>query len=281
VRKDREKVIERAIEVTASSLIQQRERVHDLTYKLLSEVTAEMCPEDVHPDEWDVEGLEEAVRSRFHAGVELRDVPENLDDLIEAVWEPVEKVLVDREEEFGLYVFLFFARQFMLREIDEQWIAHLKNIEHLRTGIGLVGYATRNPKNEYKLRGFDLFKDTWERIEQTVTDRILTMQLSEEQRQLAEEGAEYETTVTRASRRQRGADRRGASNAEMQRLQEAARRAMAQLSNAGVQEQATEQVSAASKVKIREVGANDPCPCGSGKRYKKCHGRRKRRAKSA
>jgi preprotein translocase subunit SecA len=281
VRKDRDRVIERAIEVTASSLIQQRERAHDLTYKLLSEVTAEMCPVDVHPDEWDVEGLEEAVRKRFHAEVELRDVPENLDDLIDGVWEPVEKVLVDREEEFGLYVFLFFARQFMLREIDEQWIAHLKNIEHLRTGIGLVGYATRNPKNEYKLRGFDLFKDMWERIEQTVTDRILTMELSEEQRQLAEEGAEYETTVTRASRRQRGADRRGASSAEMQRLQEAARRAMAQLSNAGVQEKATERVSAASPVKIPEVGANDPCPCGSGKRYKKCHGRRKRRPKSA
>jgi preprotein translocase subunit SecA len=75
-----------------------------------------------------------------------------------------------------------------LGEIDEQWIAHLKNIEHLRTGIGLVGYATRNPKNEYKLRGFNLFKEMWENIEHTVLGRVLQMRLTEEERQAGRGG---------------------------------------------------------------------------------------------
>jgi preprotein translocase subunit SecA len=87
------------------------------------------------------------------------------------MWKQVEALLTQREQEFGLYTYLFYVRKFYLEEIDEQWIAHLKNIEHLRTGIGLVGYATRNPKNEYKLRGYNLFKEMWEGIENTVLAR--------------------------------------------------------------------------------------------------------------
>ncbi|HRI08577.1 MAG TPA: preprotein translocase subunit SecA, partial [Nannocystaceae bacterium] len=196
---DRRKILARAADVVARSLIQQRERVHDLSFKKVEETVFEICPDSVHPDEWDLPALEAAMRKRFRVEVGLREVEQDLDKLVDRLWKAVDKALTEKEESFGLYTFLFYVRQFYLAEIDEQWIGHLKNIEHLRTGIGLVGYATRNPKNEYKLRGFNLFKDMWEGIEHTVLDRVLQMRLTEAQRQAAEEGAEYETAVTRAN----------------------------------------------------------------------------------
>ncbi len=197
VANDRSAIIEQAIDVIARSLIQQRERIHDLLFAQMESIVLDLCPEDVHPDDWDTQGLEAAILERFGATVDLSSVKDSVDDLIERCWQAVEAVLQTKEEEFGLYTFLFYVRQIYLREIDEQWIAHLKNIEHLRTGIGLVGYATRDPKNEYKIRGYNLFKDMWTSIERTVLDHVLKLQLTEEQLRLAEEGAEYETTLTR------------------------------------------------------------------------------------
>jgi len=146
-----------------------------------------------------------------------------------------------------------------------------------------VGYATRNPNNEYKLRGYNLCKEMWEGIEQTVLDKVITLRLTEEERRQAEEGAEYETALTRASARQRGAQpRRAAGQAQLDKLQEAARRAMEQLQSAAATaamaspEEATEAAAAAAVANkdVPKVRPNDPCPCGSGKRYKKCHGKK-------
>src|SRR5690606_26954900 len=155
-------------DVVARSLIQQRERLHDLAYKNMEETVIAFCPENVHPDEWDLQGLEKAVREQYGITIDLREASHNVDKVIDQVWQKIEALLTERERQFGLYIYLFYVRQFYLTEIDEQWIAHLKNIEHLRTGIGLMGYATRDPKNEYKIRGYNLFKEMWETIERTV-----------------------------------------------------------------------------------------------------------------
>jgi preprotein translocase subunit SecA len=291
VKSDPRKVLARAVDVVARSLIQQRERVHDLTFKLVEEQVIKLCPEDVHPDEWDLEGLEKAVLDRFKVKVDLREIEDNLDKLVDRVWRTVEALLTQREQEFGLYTYLFYVRQFYLAEIDEQWIAHLKNIEHLRTGIGLVGYATRNPKNEYKIRGYNLFKDMWEGIEHTVLKQILSMRLTAEQKQQAEEGAEYETAVTRANRnaqeprRRAGQGRQQPGGEQLAKLQTAAREAMERLMAAGAQapgarpaqpqqaRPAEAQAEAPREKKMPKVGKNDPCPCGSGKLYRRCHGK--------
>jgi len=285
VKRDYQAILRVGAEEVASALIQQRERLHDLAYANVGKIVEQLCPPDMHPDEWEVENLEQEIKTRYGATIELRDVPQNLDDLIDLVWSSVEKLLLAREKEYGIYVYLFHIRQLWLGEIDAQWIAHLKNIEHLRTGIGLVGYATRNPKNEYKIRGYNLFREMWESIEQTVLDKVINMRLTEEQRQQAEEGAEYETALTRASAKQRGTPqaqaRAQAARAQVSRLQDAARRAADQLSAAARAGAAPAAAAAASPPKpkappaVPEVGANDPCPCGSGKRYKKCHGARK------
>jgi preprotein translocase subunit SecA len=292
VRTDYDAILKVAIDDIAHALIQQRERLHDLAYANVGKIVEGLCPADTHPDEWDVEGLEKAVKDRYGATISIRDVPENLDDLIDLCWSAVEKLLLSREQEIGLYVYLFHVRQLWLGEIDAQWIAHLKNIEHLRTGIGLVGYATRNPKNEYKIRGYNLFREMWEGIEQTVLDKVINLRLTEEQRKQAEEGAEYETALTRANARQRGAggtaaaQRVAAARAQVDKLAQAARAATERVQQAtagitGGGAPAAQAPARQSPPAMPEVGANDPCPCGSGKRYKKCHGKKAAEAASA
>ncbi len=276
VRTRRSDTLERAGKVIAQSLIEQRERIHDLANMVVEDLSYELCPPDVHPDDWNIDGLEKAVSERFYTSIEIRDVPENVDNLVDSVWKKVEAVLRGREDEFGLYTFLFYVRQFYLREIDEQWIAHLKNIDQLRTGLGRAGYATRDPTTENKIRGYNLFKETLESIEQTVLDKVLSMRLTEEQLRQAEEGAEYETSLTRAVGG-RSSGRRAAqqqAQGQLDRLQQAARRAMEQVDSAGMsagEPASTPPVAAA----IAKTRPNAPCPCGSGKRYKKCHGKRR------
>ncbi len=280
VKNDYDALLKLANEEVARALIQQRERLHDLAYANVGKTVETLCPPDTHPDEWEIDTLEKTIKERYGAEMSIRDVPQNVEDLVDLCWSAVEKLLLSREQEFGLYVYLFQVRQLWLGEIDAQWIAHLKNIEHLRTGIGLVGYATRNPKNEYKIRGFNLFREMWEGIEQTVLDKVINMRLTEEQRRQAEEGAEYETALTRANSRRAGGpapqqQRVAAARAQLDRVAQAARQAAEQVQGAmsGQAEPAARAKPAAPS--LPEVGANDPCPCGSGKRYKKCHGARK------
>ena len=291
IKTDRKAIVERTNQNVAASLIQQRERLMDLAFKLVDDTIVDLCPEDVHPDEWDLEGVEKAMLERFHVTMEIREVDEEVDKLVDRCWESVHESLLAREKDYGLYTFLFYVRQIYLHEIDEQWIDHLKNIEQLRAGIGLIGYASRNPKNEYKIRGFQLFKDMWDNIETTVLDQIIQMELTEEQKRQAAEGAEHQTTLTEASRkRERSTDKkRKGGDIELDKLQSAARRAVEKLQEANVatkprSKKATAKKAAASAAaassgeskgrQFPKVGRNDPCPCGSGKRYKKCHGKK-------
>ncbi|WP_443655672.1 hypothetical protein [Enhygromyxa salina] len=229
VRMDRDKLIARALDVVAASLIQQRERIHDLCYEHIEKAVMEQCPEDVHPDEWELEALENQLRARFYVDVDLSSVQDDIDKLVDTCWDRIEASLLAREQEFGLYVFLYQVRRIYLREIDEQWIGHLKDIEQLRAGIGLLGYANKNPKNAYKIEGFQLFRDMWESIAQTVLDQVLQMRLSEEDKRRAEEGAEYESTLTKASRRRERSTVAGRSDGQLQRLDAAAKAAVAKL----------------------------------------------------
>ena len=234
VRMNRNNIIARTLDVVSASLIQQRERIHDLCYQLVEKIVTELCPEDVHPDEWELETLEKELQRRFYIKVDLSSVQDDIEQLVDNCWDRVEASLLDREKEFGLYIFLYQVRRVYLREIDEQWIVHLKNIEQLRAGIGLLGYANRNPKNAYKIEGFKLFRDMWENIEQTVLDQVLQMRLSEEDKRRAEEGAEYESTLTRASQRRERSTATRRESGELEKLDAAAKAAVAKLKAASL-----------------------------------------------
>jgi preprotein translocase subunit SecA len=245
---NRNKVIARALEVIAASLIQQRERIHDLCYEHVEKAVVELCPEDVHPDEWELEALENQMHERFRVTVDLSDIQDDVEQVVDTCWDKVEASLLAREQEFGLYVFLYQIRRIYLREIDEQWITHLRNIEQLRAGIGLLGYANKNPKNAYKIEGFALFRAMWENIAQTVLDQVLQMRLSEEDKRAAEEGAEYESTLTRASRRRERSTAAGRQSGQLEKLDAAAKAAVAKLKAASLGESAPSGVGAAAAI---------------------------------
>jgi len=259
VKDDRDQVIERSLEVVAASLIQQRERIHDLCYGHVEELVLEACPEDVHPDEWELDELEKQLDQRFYVDIEFVDVEDDIDKLVNTCWDHVEASLLAREQEFGLYVFLYQVRRVYLREIDEQWIAHLKNIEQLRAGIGLLGYANKDPKNAYKIEGFRLFRGMWEGIERTVLDQVLQMRLSEEDKRRAEEGAEYESTLTKASQRRERASARGRQGGQLDKLDAAAKAAVEKL-KAGNFKTGNAATAAAAKAALDQMAAAKAAP---------------------
>ena len=171
-----------------------------------------------------------------------------------------------REAEFPLPVILYFARHFYLEEIDERWIEHLKSMEALREGIGLRGYGQKDPKQEYKKEGFVIFGEMMNNIGRNVCEKLFHMQLQrEEMRRRRRAAAETPRRRRSRPRRCRPRPRRARKTIESG----GGRRGAASGGNGG-----GNGAGDAKPVRRNEpkVGRNDPCPCGSGKKYKKCHG---------
>jgi preprotein translocase subunit SecA len=178
--------------------------------------------------------------------------------LVEKLWGELEKVIEAREAEFSLPVFLYFARYFYLEEIDQRWIDHLKSMEALREGIGLRGYGQKDPKQEYKKEGFVIFGEMMGIIGRNVCEKLFHMQLRRE-----ETAAEVVPSQPQRKRARRTIESGGG--------------AATQTAAAGGGDgsgAASGEPGEARPVRRHEpkVGRNDPCPCGSGKKYKKCHG---------
>ncbi|HEY5863422.1 MAG TPA: SEC-C metal-binding domain-containing protein, partial [Casimicrobiaceae bacterium] len=146
-----------------------------------------------------------------------------------------------------------FERSLMLQTLDQHWRDHLANLDHLRQGIHLRGYAQKNPKQEYKRESFELFSDMLDRIKQDVVKVVLTVQVrTQEDVQAVEEAPPVNVQYKHAE------------------YEEALASAGAGDGNGG------DVAVAAAPPFVRagqKVGRNDPCPCGSGRKYKHCHGR--------
>ena len=144
-----------------------------------------------------------------------------------------------------------FERSLMLQTLDAQWRDHLAALDHLRQGIHLRGYAQKNPKQEYKRESFELFSDMLDRIKHEVVKVVLTVQVRSQEDVQAVEEAPAVTNV-----RYQHADYEEALAAAAVPADDAEKPAVAPFVRGG-----------------DKVGRNDPCPCGSGKKYKQCHGR--------
>jgi len=226
----------------AASLIQQRERLLDTCDEMVAGRIAEFCPEKVHPEEWNLDALREAVSNDLAFKCELKGLKSlERDYLAEHIWGQVEKVVLAREAELGPIALLYFFRHFMLEEIDSQWIDHLRAMDHLREGIGLRGYGHRDPKQEYKKEGYNLFAAMMARILQNVATKLMHVRVEP-----AEGSGDIPTQEFKHKQRRMTLGAPGASAAE----------------------------GGKQKTVVRggpRVGRNDPCPCGSGKKYKRCH----------
>ncbi len=214
-------------------------------------------PAESVEEQWDIPGLEATLASEYQLkapiGDWLKSDPE-LDDA--ALRERVENIATEawrsKEAQVGIELLRQFERSLMLQTLDQHWREHLASLDHLRQGIHLRGYAQKNPKQEYKREAFELFSDMLDRIKQDVVKIVLTVQVRSQEDVQA---VEPEASVSNVQYQHADYDQALGTNGEG----DGADTAVAV---------APPFVRAGTK-----VGRNDPCPCGSGKKYKHCHGR--------
>ena len=252
---DRTGTLDRLAAEVGAALVQQRERVLDLADDVLSTTIEEFCPQNQHAEDWDLDALESALQERFGFAPDLKGKSLEREALSAELWGEIEKIADAREAEFTLPFFLYLSRHFFLEEIDARWIDHLKSMEALREGIGLRGYGQKDPKQEYKKEGFVVFGEMMAAIQKNVCEKLFHVQVQREQ-EAAPEIPPPGTAAQRKSAR-KTVESGGGSPAAA----------------AAAQAQAEEESAAQPQRRAEpKVGRNDPCPCGSGKKYKKCHG---------
>ncbi|MGZ3426954.1 MAG: SEC-C metal-binding domain-containing protein [Polyangia bacterium] len=258
--KDRDAVVEKAAKTAAASLIQQRERVLDLSDEIISNLVWTHCPEKTHSEDWDLTALGEAAKEAFNLPVDTDVEIHDRETISEKLWTQVETWIKARETELGPLVFFFFARHFYLEEIDAQWIDHLKSMDQLREGIGLRGYGQKDPKIEYKKEGFEMFRQMMDRISANVSYKLFRLRLERQQQQgqAAAQPQQQEAKLPEFKHKERRMVAQHASAS----------------ASAGGDGQAAAEPEKQKTVRREQpkVGRNEPCPCGSGKKYKKCHG---------
>jgi preprotein translocase subunit SecA len=256
---DRTATLDRLADEVASSMIQQRERLLDLSEEMIHLIVGEHCPPNSHAEDWDLGALKSAVKERFgfEPTIDASQALER-DTMAESLWNEAEKVIEAREAEFPLHVLLHYARLFYLEEIDLRWIEHLKAMEALREGIHLRGYGQMDPKQEYKKAGYVIFGEMMENIGRNVCEKLFHMRLA---RSPDAPGAPAATPPPAQQRRPRKVIESGGGSGAVP-------------ASGGDVAGPSSDDGAARPVRRNEpkVGRNDPCPCGSGKKYKKCHG---------
>ncbi|EOX3354067.1 preprotein translocase subunit SecA [Vibrio cholerae] len=218
---------------------------------VLNAVMDEYIPPQSLEDMWDIKGLEERLKNDFDLPLSIQswlDADNKLyeEALRERIIEQAVEVYKAKEQAVSPAVMRNFEKSVMLQTLDTLWKEHLAAMDHLRQGIHLRGYAQKNPKQEYKRESFELFEDLLESLKSdviTVLSKVRVQQQEEVERMEAQRRAQAE---------------------------EAARHAQAQHASADDAEQ--DESNQPMVRDERKVGRNEPCPCGSGKKYKQCHG---------
>ncbi|MBA3501679.1 MAG: SEC-C domain-containing protein, partial [Deltaproteobacteria bacterium] len=261
----RQELLDYAFQQVAASLIQQRERMYDLAHDRMAAVIEQGLSADIPDDEWNWDELEDTLKEQFNTEFEI--TPGTPDEVATQGWPIIEKRLVEREKELGRAWLMYFQRHFALEEIDQQWIEHLKTMDALREGIGLQGYGQKDPKKEYKKAGFSLFTEMMERIASNIATKLFRVQIQREEDRVPQLAAE----------KQRQLVEKGAENKSEDEGDEQAAEGQTQGKKSGRAAQRPGEGDAGKAEPVRrdrpKVGRNDPCPCGSGKKYKKCHGK--------
>jgi preprotein translocase subunit SecA len=239
------------------------ETIENMVRGEIDDVVRRYVPPESIEDQWDVKGLETALHSDYgvsadvgmwvKAESELTDesMRDRIVDIAVAQWKQKEALA-------GAEVLRQFERSLMLQTLDQHWREHLANLDHLRQGIHLRGYAQKNPKQEYKREAFELFSDMLDRIKHDVVKIMLTVQVrTQEDVQAVEEPAPVTNVrYQHADYEEALGNGNGGGNGDGDTAVATAPPKAVPFARAG-----------------QKVGRNDPCPCGSGKKYKQCHGR--------
>jgi len=230
----------------------QKDILYDMADEVLEETLADVIPKDTYPEEWDIDALNENMERLFDISIKkVDDKFVRLDGdkeyklesyKAEEFHNDIYKIATDKydlkETQVSSEDLRHFERMIMLQRLDHLWRDHLLAMDHLKEGIGLRSYAQKNPLNEYKKEGFDIFRQMNFRMKEGICEFLFKVQINREAVESLESQQEKEELKV--------TEHRG--------------------------EGAEEQKTAPVKRDENKVGRNDPCPCGSGKKYKKCHG---------
>src|SRR5690606_32740087 len=178
------------LELVSHGLSEQRERLLDLIDRVVAAIVEETCPTNKPPEDWDWAGIRDGFREHFKVRAD-REIEELADQeaLVRLLYEHAERLYFAKEKELGVDLALRIFRHIYLEAIDEAWVDHLSNMEHLRDGIGLRGYGQRDPKNEYKKEGYDLFVTMMAKVSGVVLQKLFEVKI---QRQEEIEALEHE-----------------------------------------------------------------------------------------
>jgi preprotein translocase subunit SecA len=238
------------------------ETIADIRDDVVTGLVRRYVPVDSIDDQWDIAGLDRELESEFGLSLHLQSWIEEqheIDDkmILEHVRDAVEQLFKTKEQQMGAETMRQLEKHIMLSVVDNAWKEHLASMDYLRQGIYLRGYAQKQPKQEFKRESFELFSSMLDRIKSEVVQMLARVRIRSEEEVAAME-------------------------AEQQRLADRLQRQMlasgggAPVAALGADAEAVAAGSMAAPVGAPQdgprVGRNDPCPCGSGKKYKHCHG---------
>ncbi len=264
----------------------QRDYVLGIAEDVARELVDTFCPREQHPDQWNSAQFLAEMNSQF--GIDAKAAgadPGTLshDQLSEGAVEAVTKRYEEKEKQFSSELMRWLERRIILDVVDSQWKDHLLSLDHLKEGIGLRGYGQKDPLVEFKKEAFVLFEDMMARIDNETIRYLFHIQMQQAERSPDEMQLKPDAQQAGIPRRASGGAQAAVASAAArasepapQRLPEVARQLERkqqrqqkdlQYQTGPAQAEAPKPVRAGAK-----VGRNDPCPCGSGKKYKKCHG---------
>jgi preprotein translocase subunit SecA len=259
VSNDQRKVIyqQRNDILEAESLTAQ---IANLRASALTDVVRTYVAADSVEEQWDLDGLEKTLRDEWQLEVPLKAEVEKAsaitdEEIVEKVVQAGDALFQNKLERVGLEQFTPFMRMVLLQSLDSHWREHLAALDYLRQGIHLRGYAQKNPKQEYKREAFELFAQLLDVVKMEVTRILLTVRIQsqEEVAQAAEAIEERAGAVSNMTYTHPNEDGSVSEDHDAMTAVAAAAHSLAG--------------------QVPKVGRNDPCPCGSGKKYKHCHGK--------
>jgi len=228
------------------------EIVGDMRAEVITDLVDHYMPPKTYADQWDTEGLLEAVRERLGMDLPVIDwaAEEGVDDeeIIERLERSADEMMAAKAAQFGPESMRMIEKQVLLQTIDGKWREHLLTLEHLRSVVGFRGYAQRDPLNEYKNESFQLFESMLDSLRVEVTQKLAQIRpmTEEEQQSLMRELQEQRAAMEAAAQPDTPAE------------------AAPDASSGFVESDPST---------WGNPGRNEPCPCGSGKKFKHCHGR--------
>jgi preprotein translocase subunit SecA len=253
--------------------IDQKERVMEMVRGIVDQFVDRHCPDERHPDNWDIGALRTDVLSQFGYKVETAEVADlSRDEMSDLICERLQRKYAEKEDLVGADVMRQTERIVMLQVIDNQWKDHLLSMDELKQGIGLRAQGQKDPLVEYKKESYELFTAMTDRIEDESVRYLYFLQVSTGSGPVLPFPTEEDEEEEESPRPDLSEQQRQAAKNSMEdftrNIQRKKDKELAELQFVGGDgSTGPNQVVAGQK-----VGRNDPCPCGSGKKYKKCHG---------